>query len=122
MSLENYTPTHWEDADSTETPINAANLNHIEDGIAAATAAIREIEQTLQTLTAAVQTLRASIPAKATAEQVNDETDSGYVTPAQVGQIVDRIFGTEHALRYVQGLLTYVDKNSTRHEIIYANV
>mgnify|MGYP002732335260 CR=1 FL=1 len=113
--MTSYVKTVWVDDDIPA--LDAANLNNIEDGIAAATAAIREIEQTLQTLTAAVQTLRASIPTKATAEQVSDETDSGYVTPAQVGQMVDSIF-SNGALKYIRGSLNYVDKNNIAHEIV----
>lgn len=46
MALQEYTPTLWEDAPSSETPINASNLNNMEGGISRATAAIRELEQT----------------------------------------------------------------------------
>ena len=44
MALPNYNRTTWENADSTQTPLNAANLNNIEDGIARATAAIQALE------------------------------------------------------------------------------
>lgn len=110
MPLGNYTPTHWEDADSTETPINAANLNNIENGIEALTAAVQALEQTLQT-----------IPAKATAAQVESETDSGYVTPAQVGEVIDNIFKGNAAgigaLKYSNGKLVYTDKSGMNHII-----
>ena len=33
MADVNYTPIGWEDAPSQDTPINAANLGHMEDGI-----------------------------------------------------------------------------------------
>lgn len=35
--MNTYTKTNWQDADSTATPINAANLNHMESGIEAVT-------------------------------------------------------------------------------------
>ena len=37
MADVNYTPIGWEDAPSQDTPINAANLGHMEDGISDAT-------------------------------------------------------------------------------------
>ena len=44
MAVQEYTPTLWEDAPSSETPINAENLNHIEGGIVNATGAIQDLE------------------------------------------------------------------------------
>lgn len=106
MALENYTPTHWEDADSTETPINAANLNNIENGIVALTAAVQALERTLQT-----------IPAKATAAQVTNEVDSGYVTPAQASEIVENAFILNERLKFVRGTLYFIGPGGVGHEI-----
>lgn len=44
MALNEYVPTHWEDADSTASPINAASLNKIEGGIEAVTDAAMGLE------------------------------------------------------------------------------
>lgn len=40
MALQNYSKTTWENTPSTATPLNAANLNHIEAGIKAVTDAV----------------------------------------------------------------------------------
>ena len=40
MTLQNYSKTTWENTPSTATPLNAANLNHIEAGIKAVTDAV----------------------------------------------------------------------------------
>lgn len=40
MALQNYSKTKWENTPSTATPLNAANLNHVEAGIKAVTDAV----------------------------------------------------------------------------------
>lgn len=40
MALQNYSKTTWENTPSTATPLNAANLNHVEAGIKAVTDAV----------------------------------------------------------------------------------
>lgn len=44
MATQSYERINWEDADSTATPLNADNLNHMEDGIAAATQGVQAVE------------------------------------------------------------------------------
>ena len=44
MATQSYERINWEDADSTATPLNADNLNHMEDGIAAATQGVQNVE------------------------------------------------------------------------------
>jgi hypothetical protein len=46
-NLVNYIKKVWKDAPSTDTPINAVNLNHMEDGIADAASAINQLGQNL---------------------------------------------------------------------------
>lgn len=70
MSLQNYNRTTWENSPSEQTPLNADNLNHIEDGI--------------EHVTEAVQTLERTVPAKAS----DHDSDNGYCTPQQVQEIV----------------------------------
>ena len=50
MALQEYTPTQWEDAPSSETPITADNLNNIEGGILRATGAIQDLEEATLTM------------------------------------------------------------------------
>lgn len=50
MALQEYTPTQWEDAPSSETPITADNLNNIEGGISRATGAIQDLEEATLTM------------------------------------------------------------------------
>lgn len=44
-----YTMTQWQDAPSTETPLNAENLNHIEQGIGAIYHDVGALEESLKT-------------------------------------------------------------------------
>jgi len=46
-NLVNYIKKVWKDAPSTDTPINAVNLNHMENGISDAATAINQLGQTL---------------------------------------------------------------------------
>lgn len=50
MALQEYIPTQWEDAPSSETPITAANLNNMESGISRATGAIQDLEEATLTM------------------------------------------------------------------------
>lgn len=103
MALNTYQRTTWEDADSTATPIDAQNLNHIEDGIYNVTEKVKDLET--------------DVPAKATNAEITSEADTGYVTPKLVGQIVDRIFGEQKALKYSGGKLVYTDADGNEHII-----
>lgn len=69
MSLQNYNRTTWENSPSEQTPLNADNLNHIEDGI--------------ERVTEAVQALETAVPAKAS----DLDSDIGYCTPRQVQEV-----------------------------------
>ena len=44
MAIQTYNPTIWEDSPSSETPINAANLNNMESGISSANTALQALE------------------------------------------------------------------------------
>jgi hypothetical protein len=44
MALQNYSKTTWENTPSTATPLNAANLNNMENGISRATTAVQDLE------------------------------------------------------------------------------
>ena len=44
MALQNYSKTTWENTPSTATPLNAANLNNMENGISRATTAVQSLE------------------------------------------------------------------------------
>ena len=50
MALQEYTPTQWEDAPNSETPITADKLNNIEGGISRATGAIQDLEEATLTM------------------------------------------------------------------------
>ena len=96
MAIQEYTPTLWEDAPSSETPINAENLNHIESGIVNATGAIQGLENS--------------------AISMQDVENKIY-------EIVDGILGGNNlTVEYFQGAawLTYTNSNDTVHPI--ANV
>lgn len=96
MAVQEYTPTLWEDAPSSETPINAENLNHIESGIVNATGAIQGLENS--------------------AISMQDVENKIY-------EIVDGILGGNNlTVEYFQGAawLTYTNSNDTVHPI--ANV
>ena len=63
MAIQAYNPTNWEDSPSSETPISADNLNHIESGVKAVTDAVIALynagispEGIAATITAAVAT------------------------------------------------------------------
>lgn len=60
-----YTPTTWEDEPAVTTPVNAANLNKIEQGVVDAT----DTAEAAQTAAAAAQ---ATADAAATAQQIED--------------------------------------------------
>lgn len=96
MAVQEYTPTLWEDAPSSETPINAENLNHIEGGIVNATGAIQDLENSVLSM--------------------QDVENKIY-------EIVDGILGGNNlTVEYFQGAywLTYTNSNGTVHPI--ANV
>ena len=61
MALQEYTPTQWEDAPSSETPITAENLNHIEGGISGANVALRALESAGVSPELIVNTIKAVI-------------------------------------------------------------
>ena len=52
MALQNYSKTTWENTPSTATPLNAANLNNMENGISRATTAVQDLESGLSALQA----------------------------------------------------------------------
>lgn len=93
MATNSYVPTHWEDAGSTASPLNAANLNHIEDGVAAATEAVQALEETMP-------------------EEAEDLSfgleDEGYVTPDMVYQIINDVLAGGD-LRIVNNRLKFTD-------------
>ena len=96
MAVTEYTPTLWEDAPSSETPINAENLNHIEGGIVNATGAIQDLENS--------------------ALSMQDVENKIY-------EIVDSIFSSAlFNIDYIDGAywLNYTDSNDTTHKL--ANV
>lgn len=93
MAVQEYTPTLWEDAPSSETPINAENLNHIEGGIVNATGAIQDLENS--------------------ALSMQDVENKIY-------EIVDGIFAyANFNIELYQGAywLTYTDSESVAHRI-----
>lgn len=93
MALQNYTPTQWEDAPSSETPINAENLNHIESGIVNATGAIQGLENS--------------------AISMQDVENKIY-------EIVDGILGGGLlSIDYIDGAywLNYLDSDGTTHKL-----
>lgn len=61
MALQEYTPTQWEDAPSSETPITAANLNNMESGISGANVALRALESAGVSPELIVNTIKAVI-------------------------------------------------------------
>ena len=61
MAVQEYTPTLWEDAPSSETPINAENLNHMENGISSANVALRALESAGVSPELIVNTIKAVI-------------------------------------------------------------
>lgn len=93
MAVQEYSPTLWEDAPSSETPINAENLNHIESGIVNATGAIRNLENS--------------------ALSMQDVENKIY-------EIIDSIFANANFnIELYQGAywLTYADSESVEHRI-----
>lgn len=64
-----YERIYWEDAPSTNTPLSAENLNHMENGLAALYADVKDIEDTLST-----QIAKDLLP-----EEQYDEILEGYV-------------------------------------------
>jgi len=44
--MDAYELINWQNADSTATPVNAENLNHMEQGIEAVTNAVKDLEET----------------------------------------------------------------------------
>ena len=93
MAVTEYTPTLWEDAPSSETPINAENLNHIESGIVNATGAIQDLENS--------------------AISMQDVENKIY-------EIVDGILGGGLlSIDYIDGAywLNYTDSDGTTHKL-----
>lgn len=93
MAVTEYTPTLWEDAPSSETPINAENLNHIESGIVNATGAIQDLENS--------------------ALSMQDVENKIY-------EIVDSIFSSSLLnIDYIDGAywLNYTDSDGTTHKL-----
>ena len=93
MAVQEYSPTLWEDAPSSETPINAENLNHIESGIVNATGAIQDLENS--------------------ALSMQDVENKIY-------EIVDGIFSyASFNIDYIDGAywLNYTDSNGTTHKL-----
>lgn len=93
MAVQEYTPTLWEDAPSSETPINAENLNHIESGIVNATGAIQDLEDS--------------------ALSMQDVENKIY-------EIVDGILGGGLlSIDYIDGAywLNYLDSDGTTHKL-----
>lgn len=93
MAVQEYTPTLWEDAPSSETPINAENLNHIESGIVNATGAIQDLENS--------------------ALSMQDVENKIY-------EIVDSIFSSSLLnIDYIDGAywLNYTDSDGTTHKL-----
>jgi len=93
MAVQEYSPTLWEDAPSSETPINAENLNHIESGIVNATGAIQDLENS--------------------AISMQDVENKIY-------EIVDGIFSSSLLnIDYIDGAywLNYTDSDDTTHKL-----
>lgn len=58
-----YEKINWEDAPSRATPINAANLNWMDNGIAALFDALNTVETNVDTINDTITTLRDSVTA-----------------------------------------------------------
>lgn len=56
-----YEKIEWENSPSTKTPLNATNLNHMDDGISNNDSAIAALQQALVTLQQTLQTLQTTI-------------------------------------------------------------
>ena len=59
MALQNYSKTTWENTPSTATPLNAANLNNMENGISRATTAVQTLETDMSAAEADIDNLEA---------------------------------------------------------------
>ena len=89
--MNNYVKTVW--VDDNTPALNAANLNHIEDGVAAATEAVQALEETM--------------PKEAEDLSFGLE-DEGYVTPDMVYQIINDVLAGGD-LRIVNNRLKFTD-------------
>ena len=70
MALHTYTPTEWKNApDHKTTPVNATNLNHIEDGIADAYTDIAAVQSEAESLIAPIETSSTASQAYSIGEQ-----------------------------------------------------
>lgn len=63
MTLQNYSKTTWENTPSTATPLNAANLNNMENGISRATTAIQTLETDMSAAETDINNLESGLSA-----------------------------------------------------------
>jgi hypothetical protein len=68
-----YTPTVWEDAPSTDTPLSATNLNHLETGVDDATTTADAAAAAATALDGRLDTVEAALPGKADDADVTAE-------------------------------------------------
>lgn len=81
-----YTMTQWQDAPSTETPLNADNLNHIEQGIGAIYYEAGLLEQAISQLSDAVSEIAEAQAGTAIFQgAVNSGTDISDLTSYKKG-------------------------------------
>lgn len=79
-----YTKVNWQDLPSTQTPLNATNLNHMDDGIAAALTAdnIKNTQTTSTTDTYSCTQINNKINTAGNSVTFNNEWRVGYKPPA----------------------------------------
>jgi len=84
--LNKYTRMNWENTPSTATPLNADNLNHMDEGIEQATDGVIAVEENLKTATADLTAVESEVEtARGEYESVGERLDN--LIPDDVGVI-----------------------------------
>ena len=125
MALQNYSKTTWENTPSTATPLNAANLNHIEAGIKAVTDAVIAMHNagiSPENIAATIVNA-AKLPNGSNDELVKVDSSGSF---ARAGTFVSndqtKIINNSSVEKYVPtaravAILYYVDSDGTRHTL-----
>ncbi|WP_304033913.1 hypothetical protein [Ruminococcus bromii] len=84
--MNKYTRMNWENTPSTATPLNADNLNHMDEGIEQATDGVIAVEENLKTATADLTAVESEVEtARGEYESVGERLDN--LIPDDVGVI-----------------------------------